>query len=282
MMLVFMTMCWGLSYVFMDICMTEMGPLTVNAYRFTIAFVVACILCYRYMVRVSIETVKYAVIIGAISALSYGFITLGVRYTSLSNAGFLGGLGVVFVPIIGSILKKSLPERRFIVVVVMALIGIGLLTLNENLEFAVGDIYCIMAALCYSFQLLTIESAVRKRGVNAFQMGILMLGVTAVIFLIGAQMFEHPVLPQAPKVWSALLFLGIVCTGLGIIANVVAQKYTTANHAGVIFTLEPVFAACAAFFIAGEVLPARGYLGAAILMGGVIFMEYPNFVNKDK
>ncbi|MFR9010413.1 MAG: EamA family transporter [Anaerovoracaceae bacterium] len=52
-----------------------------------------------------------------------------------------------------------------------------------------------------------------------------------------------------------------------------AQQYTTASHVGVIFTLEPVFAAVVAYFFAGEILSFKAYLGAALMLASIFIME---------
>lgn len=60
-----------------------------------------------------------------------------------------------------------------------------------------------------------------------------------------------------------------------------AQQYTSANHVGVIFTLEPVFAGFVAFFFAGEILLPRAYVGALLLISGCFIMEI-NFKSRKK
>mgnify|MGYP003311833817 FL=1 len=53
----------------------------------------------------------------------------------------------------------------------------------------------------------------------------------------------------------------------------VQQQYTTASHVGLIFTLEPLFSAIVAYFLADEVLLPRGYVGAAMMMCSLFLME---------
>ncbi|MBR4992284.1 MAG: EamA family transporter, partial [Clostridia bacterium] len=57
----------------------------------------------------------------------------------------------------------------------------------------------------------------------------------------------------------------------------VQQQYTTASHVGLIFTLEPLFSAIVAYFLADEVLLPRGYVGAALMLASLVIMEaFPN------
>ena len=79
--------------------------------------------------------------------------------------------------------------------------------------------------------------------------------------------------PGTAKVWAASLFLGIVCSGVCLVIQSVFQRHTTASRASLIFTLEPVFSAIFAFFLLGERIGVRGYLGAALMLASLVLVE---------
>lgn len=272
-MLLMVTLFWGVSYWLVDISLTEVGPFTLNALRFLIAFFIALIVAFPKLKTVNKATLKYSAIIGIALLFVYIGATFGVKYTSLSNAGFLCALTVVITPILAFFFLKQRPEKKLAVVVVMSLIGIALLSLKDDLRPALGDIFCIMAAFAYAVDLLLTEVAVGKEDVNAFQLGVFQLGFTGLFNLLIAVFAETPTLPHTPKTWTAVLFLSIFCTGLAFIVQALAQQYTSASHVGVIFSLEPVFAGIVAFFLAGEILSPRAYVGAALLVSGLFIME---------
>ena len=272
-MLFLVTFLWGISYYLMDVSMKELEPFTLNANRFLIAFVVAVVLAFPKLRNVSFETIKYSFVIGTILVFVYLGATFGVKYTSLSNAGFLCALSVVFTPIFGYVLFKIRPERKLIFVVIMCLIGIGLLSLDENLKVALGDFFCLICAVAYAFDLLITERAVRRPKVNAFQLGVFQLGFAGMWQLLLAFILEEPALPKSKEVWVSVLFLAVFCTGVSFIVQAIAQQYTTATHVGIIFTLEPVFAGLVAFFLAHEILLPRAYFGAVLLILGCFIME---------
>lgn len=80
---------------------------------------------------------------------------------------------------------------------------------------------------------------------------------------------------------AGLLTLAIGSTALAFIVQPVAQQYTTSNHVGVIFTLEPVFSTLAAIVVIHEIVSAREYFGAALMIAAVILMNV-DFKRKDK
>lgn len=272
-MLIFVTLCWGVSYIMIDICLEEIGPLTLNAYRFLIAFFTAFVLAYSKLKSVNKSTIKYSAILGSIITIAYAGATYGVMYTSLSNVGFLCALAVVITPILTFIIKKEFPTKKLIMVLILCLVGIGLMTLNEQLKPALGDLFCIMCAFAYAVDLIITGSVVHKEDINVFQLGVYQLFFTGAYMLVLSIILEKPALPSKPIVWISVLFLAIFCTGAAFIIQVIAQQYTSATHVGVIFTLEPVFAAVAAFVFAGEILLPRAYVGAFLMLFGIIIME---------
>ncbi|MBR1992801.1 MAG: DMT family transporter [Firmicutes bacterium] len=272
-MLVLVTLCWGVSYYMIDLCLVEMGTFNLNAFRFLGAFIIAAIFTFPKLKGVNKETLKYAFFIGISLVCVYIGATFGVMYTSLSNTGFLCALSVVFTPLLGIIVFKQRPDRKMVLVVLVCLIGIALMSLNEQLKPALGDIFCLMCALAYAVDLLITEKAVAKEEVNAFQLGVFQLGFTGLFMLILSFIFEDPCLPSSGIVWGSALFLAVFCTGVAFIVQTIAQQYTSATHVGVIFTLEPVFAGIVAFALAGEILLPRAYFGAFLLLISLIIME---------
>ncbi|MFR4561502.1 MAG: DMT family transporter [Flavonifractor plautii] len=191
--------------------------------------------------------------------------TLG-SIPSLSNAGFLCALPVVFTPLLDFLFFRRRPSRKLALVLVMAVTGIALLTLSDDLRPALGDVLCILCALSNAVYLIITERAVARPEVDAFQLGVYQQLVTGLGMLVLSVFLEGPDLPRTPAVWASVLVLSLFCTGAAFLIQSVALQYTTASHVGVIFCLEPVFNSIFAFFVAHEVLSPRAYAGAALLI----------------
>lgn len=276
-MLFIVTLGWGVSYYLMDIALADIDAFTLNAYRFLGAFFIAAILAFNRIKTVNPATLKYSVIVGIALVFVYMGATFGVKYTTISNSGFLCALTVIFVPIFEFILFRKKPQRKILIAVTVSLIGIILLTLKDdfsiNMENLRGDLLCIMCAVAYALDLIITGKAVEKPEVNAFQLGVFQLGVTGTCMLILAFIFEEPHLPQTPDVWGSVIFLSVFCTGVAFIVQAIAQQYTSPSHVGIIFTLEPVFSGIVAYFFAGEVLTPKAYLGAVLMIGALFISE---------
>ncbi len=281
-MLIVVTFGWGASYYLMDVSMEELGPLTLNTYRFLLSFVVLGLIFFPKGRGVTKTTLRYSLYIGVAIFFTYIGATYGVRYTSLTNAGFLCSLAVIFTPLINTLLNKKMPDKKFRIVVLLSVVGIGLLTLDGRFAFSWGDLLCIGCALAYAVDTIITEKAVRKEEVNPFQIGLFQLLIAGVLFLFSSLMWETPTLPQTPFVWFSVIFLALFCTGIPFIIQPIAQQYTSSNHVGVIFTLEPVFAGMVAYFLAGEILSPRAYVGAGLLIFSLLLMEVSLTGKKDR
>ena len=85
----------------------------------------------------------------------------------------------------------------------------------------------------------------------------------------------------SPGIVAGLLTLAVGSTAIAFIAQPVAQQYTTSNHVGVIFTLDPVFSTLAAIVVLHEIVSAREYFGAVLMIAAVILMNV-DFTGKDR
>ncbi|BBA51311.1 hypothetical protein FV113G1_16610 [Fusobacterium varium] len=213
-------------------------------------------------------TLKYSAILGILAFISVLTMTTGVKYTSASNAGFLISLSVVMIPVISVIFLKKKIKFKLLVSVILATIGIVLLTLNEQLTINKGDLLCIICALAFALQVLVMERIPKNAdsvAIGALQMGIIAVMNGLISFTTESFKFPHDI-----KLWGVIIILGIFCTAVCYIMQIYALKDTSAIQAGIILSLEPVFSAFFAFIFLGELLSAKGYAGAVLLFISVI------------
>ena len=271
--LVMVTLFWGVSYYLVDLCLEELQPMNLNAFRFLLAFLVLAPIFRKKLRHISRATLTYSLIIGTLLVGVYAGATYGVANTSISNAGFICALPVVFTPLLDFVFNRRRPDRKLGIALVLCTVGLALLTLNEAFRPASGDLICLICAVCYAADMLVTERAVKSPEVDALALGVCQLGAAGVLMLLVSAVVERPHLPQSPKIWGAAIFLGLFCSGVAFVVQAVAQQYTTASHVGVIFTLEPVFSCIVAFAFAGEKLLPRGYAGAALMLLSLLIIE---------
>ncbi len=267
--MVIVTMFWGLSYTFMVMGLETLAVFNVVALRCIIAFFAAGIIFYKRMIKVATKTLKYAAIQGLLLFTVFVLSLFGLETTSVSNAGFILSLTVVLVPIFSSFVERKLPSRAVSFAIVCTMIGITVLTAQGSFTFQKGDILIAIAALCYSIYLLL--NSTFTRSVESISYGIYQLGFAGLYALILTVLFESPTLPNTTASWIAILGLGIICSAFCFVGQTVAQQYTSATHTGLIFSLEPIFAAMFAMMFIGEGITIKLLVGGSfILIGNLV------------
>ncbi|PEB53337.1 EamA family transporter [Bacillus pseudomycoides] len=270
-MLLMITFFWGASILLTKIGLNSVQEYNLISLRFTIAFLLSGIVLYRHLIKIDFKTVKYAFILASILFIVYIFATFGTKYTSVSNAGFLMSLTVIFIPALSSIFLKQRPEKKVILGIVLTIVGIGLLTLNSQLKIGYGDILCILCALFYAVHIIV--TGTMTKHVDSITLGVLQLGFVGIFSTVFSMCMETPKLPNTFESWFSILVLSIFCTAIAFIVQIIAQQYTSPTHTGLIFSLEPVFSAGFAFLFTGEMLTFKGYVGATLLLLSVLIVE---------
>ena len=277
MQLLLVTFCWGISYVFTNLCLQQMSPMMLIAYRFIIAFACVAVIFRKNIARLNRVTLKYTVFCATSLFVTYITVTYGQLYTTPTKTSFLCALTTIFTPLIAHFILKQKQEKRLIVAVVVCFIGIILMTVGEGFRIdraeMKGDILVMICSLTYAINLLTVEKAVKTEGVDAAGLGVMQLLFVGVLSL-GCAAFNHElVLIKGPAIWGMVLVLALLCTAMSFILQPMAQRHTTASHVGVIIALEPVFASIAAMLILHEFLSVRNYIGGALMLISIFIME---------
>jgi len=271
MVLVIVNVFWGLSYVFMKMGLSSLQIFNIVSLRFLIAFLIAGILFYKRLKMVTKKLIISSLMLGTLLFGVFTFVTFGVSMTSASNAGFLVSLTVLFVPLINCLLVQRLPSWQTCIGLVFTLTGIGLLTLKHSFSLNTGDLLCIIGALLYANYIILTGKLTKQD--DPLTLGILQLGVAGVLAMICSIIFENPSLPSTLNTWVAILGLGILCSAVGFICQTIAQKYTTPTHTGLIFALEPIFAALFAVLFLKEIFTLKDIFGCSIVILGILIAQ---------
>lgn len=268
MLMLFVTFCWGSSYLFMKEGLDSIGPFTLVAYRFGIAFLAAALLLGRAWKKVTWSMVKAGFLTGVIVFAAFSVLVIGLESTTTSNAGFITSLLVVFIPFVERFVYQRPIQQGILGTSLLSVAGIGFLTLHGGLTLNPGDILCLIGAalnalqVCYASRLLV--------RMDPLVLSTLQFGFTSLMGLIAAVVLEVPGMPSGGMGWFSVLYLGLICSAFGFMAQLVAQKYTSAERIGILFCLEPVFAAMIGVIYLHEPFGWSGFVGAALVLTGVV------------
>ena len=264
----------GMTYVLTKICLNYSTELHIISFRFLIAFVISLIFLQRKIFPIKIKEILYSLILSVLLFMVFITMTIGVKYTTATNASFLISLSVIFIPFFSWIFNKEKPKKSIFIVLIIALIGIMLLTLDKNLEFHIGDILCLICSLLFSFHVLITERFVKNN--NPITLGVLQFGGVAILSFLVQYPIEKFTLPKNEKFWISLMILSVFCTALAYIIQTVSQKKLSSTLIGLILSLEPIFSGIFGYFILNEYLSFQQYIGAFLLLISIIYVTVKN------
>ena len=269
--LISIAIAWGSSYIFMKVGLESLNTSSIIMWRFAIAFVVMAVLFYKKIIRVTKQTLVASAILALPMYGVFVFLLNGMQSTNVSTASFLTSTTVVFVPLIHAMFTKRMPSRKTMMSLGVVVAGLALLTIGDDFGLSYGAILCLLCAVCNALYLVWTNHYARK--VQPLQLGIFQLGFTALYACVGF-VNETPMMPATTNEWMAILGMALLCSAYGYVLQPVAQRYTSAEEAGFIFSLEPVFAVIFAFMFFGEVMSGVAVAGAALILSGVLIANY--------
>ena len=263
--LLFVTLVWGSTFVVIKESLESVPPGLFLALRFSAA---ALALAW---VRPVPGMFRTGLVLGLVMFLSYGSQTVGLYYTSASKGAFITALSVVLVPMFTGISGRRWLPLRVWLAALLALGGLGLMTLTDVSGVNIGDLIIVGTAVTYALHLLLIDRGLRK--FPPLQLAAAQLWPVAVLSWLWAAP-DVGLIGQLPAgVWWSVLYLALVATALVLVLQNVAQKYVPPHTAALIFVLEPVFAAVFSWLVLGEQLGPYGWLGGILVVVGMVLGE---------
>ncbi len=265
------SLAWGSSYLLMKVGLDGISPFNLIALRFGIAFICMALVFLPRFRNLTAAVLWKGILMGILLFLLFAGLVIGVNHTTASTAGFLASTTVIIVPILESILKRRFPNRTIVLSILLAIVGLFLLTVKDTFGLDKGAAYCLFAALFYAIYIIVLDRIAKKE--DTLLISIIQLGVTSFLGTIFMLCLEKPSLPQTAEQWGAILGLGLICSAYGFVIQPIAQRYTSSEKIGLIFSLEPVFSAILSFIFLHEILDIKGYIGAVLIFSGVVFSQ---------
>ena len=268
--LVLVTAVWGVTFVQVKDAV-ELYPLfAFLAVRFAIASVVLAVPAASRMRTLGRPGWAAGASLGLLLALGYALQTAGLERTTVSSAGFITGLYVVFTPLLGLLLFRTRVGRAVWLGVSLAVAGLAMLS-GVGAGDPLGDALVLGGAAAYSLQIALMERYAPRFDAVAFtqaEMLAAFAGFAAVAVALG-----QIEVPSGWTVWGALLVTGIFASALGFLVQTWAQRRTSATRTALAFAMEPVFAGIFGFWLAGDRLGVLGWGGCAVIMAGILVAE---------
>lgn len=266
--LVTVTIIWGGGFVASDMALESLRPFQIMAIRFLMASVLMGAASIRELKGINFKELQAGILMGTALFVGFAFQIVGLQYTTPSKNAFLTALNVVMVPFISFILLRKKISRKSIAGAAMAIVGVGLLSLEKNMSLSMGDALTLVCAVGFAFQIFFTSEFVKKyRAVvlNFIQMLTAVLLSAICLFLFGETDFH-----VTPQGWLSVLYLGVVSTALCYLLQTASQKYVDETKSAIILSMESVFGTLFSILILHEQVTLRMVCGCVIILAAVI------------
>jgi len=270
---------WGFAFVAQREGMETMGPFLFNTARFFIGTVFLLPIVWYLSKKKKVSTDKETstkklwiagIVAGLFLFTASSFQQVGIQYTTAGKAGFITGLYIFFVPLIGIFFGQRTGSGTWLGAFI-AIIGLYLLSINEDFSIARGDLLQLICAVFFAAHVLVIGYVAKRMDplklslIQYFVSGVLSFFIAIAIEVITWQMIVDTAIP--------LIYAGIMSIGVGYTLQVVAQQHAKSSHAAIILGLEGAFAVLGGWLILDENLSTRGMIGCGLMLSGMFLSQ---------
>ena len=268
---------WGTTFVVVKRALPEISPTYFLALRFSLASACLLLMFSGAFRRAGAPAVWRGLRGGAAAGvflwLGYMLQTFGLQYTSAGNSGFLTGLYIVLVPLIGACVYRRWPQARELLGILVAAAGMLLLTFpafNGRFHMNRGDLLTILCAAAFACHLLVLGYYSQRERFEAVAVGQIVCAAALSTIALSAY---PPRVAWSRSVVFAIVLTAVFATALAFALQTWAQQYTTPTRTALIFALEPVFALATAVIAGGEKLTFAAVFGGALILTGILAVE---------
>ena len=265
----------GFTFVAQSTGMAHLGPHSFNAARFLLGALSLLPLWFILGDR-SLPHGRALLINGGLAGVilfgGFTFQLVGLLYTSVGNAGFITGMYIVFVPVAGLLLGRSSRPSTW-AGILLAVIGLYVLTIEPGAEINRGDFLELIGALFWAAHVIVIGGLSRR--FDAIGLSITQFAVATLLAGVCAFWFESPTLPAFKLAWLPLLYAGIASSAIACTLQVIAQRKIEPTATAMILATEAAFAALGGWWLLDEPMGVKELIGCALMLAGMMISQLP-------
>jgi len=276
-MLLLTAIIWGFAFVAQSVGIDSVGPFLFNGTRNILGslVLVPVIIILKSTGKLERVFTRDAVIGGICCGICLFFASSfqqwGIQRSPVGKASFITALYVVIVPILGMLFGHKTTWRIWVSVAI-AIVGLYLLCMTGSLALSSGDIYLIICAVLFAGHILVIDHfSPRANGVVISSIQFMVAGILSYIAMpIFGERFDWSLIAAGG---TAILYAGILSSGVAYTLQVVFQKDVDPTAASLIMCLESVFGAVGGWLFLGQVLSIKELIGCVLMFIAIVLAQ---------
>lgn len=264
---------WGTSFFIMKNALDSVPVFSLLAIRFTAGAVLLSLVCWKKWKEVTADYLWRGAIIGGLLFLAYSVQTFGLSFTTPSKNAFLTSVYCVLVPFFTWLVVKKRPDRYNIAAALLCVLGVGFVSLNEQLTINIGDFLTLVCAVLYAGHIVSVEKL--SPGKDIYLVTVFQFAFSALyawIFSVALEEFPTQAL-QDPAVFLPLGYLCVMATTVALLFQNVGQIWSDPASASVILSLESVFGVLFSVVFYGDRVNGRMLCGFTLIFVAVVCSE---------
>ena len=267
------TLIWGTTFVIMENTLETIPAFFILAFRFTAGSVLLFAVSFRKLKRLDRKYIIYGASMGVFLFASYSFQTIGLNdpATTPGKNAFLTAVYCIIVPFLSWIVIKNRPDRFNIIAAVLCLTGIGLVTLDGELNICTGDILTMTGGFFFAVHIIVTSQALKGR--DPVLLTALQFASAAILsWIIGfsTEQFPHAIGSNAV---ISLVYLSLMATTVCYLFQTFGQKYTPPETVAILMSLEAVFGILFSLLMHAEGITLRLAMGFSVIFIAIIISE---------
>lgn len=267
---------WGLSFVSTKV-LTQNGlhPVEIYLYRFIFAYIILLSFTFRYIRSYSWRDELLFILLGLTGGSLY-FIAenIAIKYTEVANVSLITTLSPLITTfLVAALYRNERPGRWIVFGSLIALVGVIFVIFGKAEGTKInplGDFLALGAAISFSVYSLIIKKINPTYSTwfitrKTFFYGI----ITALPFLIIEPGHAPMSILLKTEVWGNLAFLSLICSLGAYVFMAIAVKTIGPVKTNNYLYLQPIITMLAGWAVLGEIVPWTGWLGCALILGGL-------------
>ena len=260
---------WGFAFVAQRQGMKFEGPFLFNGFRFILGALV--ILPFSGL-RFSKKELQAGILLGIVLFMAATLQQIGIMSTTAGKAGFITGLYMIFVPILGAFSGDNASLRTWLGIVI-AVGGLYLLSIHGRIDIALGDSLLLLCAIIFALHVRMV--GIYTRLFAPFKLAFLQFAVCGLLSLTGWGVLENANTTGLSHAIIPILYGGLISVGIAYTLQFIAQRRAPAADCAVILSLEGAFAVIGGYLILHEMMSTQSLFGCLLMLIGAILAGLP-------
>ena len=274
------TIVWGTSFFILKETIATYPPMYVIGFRFFLSAIILFLIFIKRIIKLTKGALIRGIAVGLCIAAAYLTQTYGLAKTSPGTNAFLTSLYCVICPFLFWLFYRVKPKLYNLVSMVLCVIGLALVAFSGGEESGnefIGCVLTIVSAIFFALQIV-FNDRFQKNNDDTFQLLFVQLLTVGIILLAISFIFELPLHGIESYLFKKehlfnVIYLTLACTVFAQLAQILGQKYTQANQAAIILSLEAVFGALFSVIFGAEQLSLILFLGFVVIFLSVLITE---------